>query len=65
MEFKDYHAITDSKGTKKWAKEKEGILIGDLELKCLICGKPTKYIDIYSEGRFCSDECLEEFYSNL
>lgn len=32
---------------------------------CLGCGKPTYQIDIYSEARFCSDECTNKFYREV
>lgn len=41
------------------------VLLSKTSKRCLICGEPTEYIDIASEARFCSDECMDEFYRRL
>lgn len=43
-------------------ENEEGIIVGSKEKPCLVCGKPTKYIDIFSEAHFCSKECFDKFY---
>ena len=30
---------------------------------CITCGEPTEYIDYFSNGRICSDECMRNFYN--
>jgi hypothetical protein len=40
------------------------ILTNDIQ-PCLICGKPSNRIDVYSEGRFCGEKCEKKFYENL
>ena len=63
MKFEEYPVKIDSHGIP-FAKE-DDIMIGRTEQPCLNCGKPTKYIELTSEGHFCSDECVDEFYRNL
>lgn len=46
-------------------KEQDGIIHCASSLPCLICGKPTAFVEICSEGRFCSDKCLKEFYNKM
>lgn len=29
---------------------------------CLQCGEPTCYLELNSLAKFCSEECLDEFY---
>lgn len=41
------------------------LLVSDHEGICHRCGKPTRFIEYASEGRFCSEECLDEFYDWL
>lgn len=36
------------------------ILISDEEKPCTMCGEMTRYIDYFSEGRMCSEECMSE-----
>lgn len=31
------------------------------ECGCLMCHTPTKFIEVYSEAYFCSDECTQAF----
>ncbi len=38
------------------------IIVGDAK-PCSMCGKPARCIDICSEGHFCSQQCLREFYN--
>lgn len=40
-------------------------MIGTDKQKCLVCGTLTKYIEIFSEAHFCSDECVKEFYEQV
>ena len=46
----------------KYLEEDEGILRGKNPVPCTICKEPTIFIDLCSEGPFCSDECMAEFY---
>lgn len=32
---------------------------------CLICKRQTRFVEIFSEAHFCSEECLNEFYNEL
>lgn len=41
---------------------KDDIIVAKNKKPCAMCGKMTDKIDIYSEGRFCSKECLGKFY---
>lgn len=43
-------------------ENRQDILVGKCEGPCIICGKPTKNVEIYSEGYFCSEECMNKFY---
>lgn len=60
MKFEEYPVTTDAQGFR-WVKN--GIMVGSTEWGCMTCGRPTKYIEICSEGHFCSDECVDKFYS--
>ena len=46
----------------KYLDEEMGIIKGKNPVPCGICGELTLFIDLCSEGHFCSEECLEEFY---
>ena len=46
----------------KYLNENKGIIKGKKLVPCGICGEPTVFIDLYSEGYFCSEECVEKFY---
>lgn len=37
-------------------------LLSKDERPCCRCGKLTNQIEIYTESRFCSDSCTNEFY---
>lgn len=39
---------------------KAEVIISDIEHKCCICGKPTRYIEINYQAPFCSDKCISE-----
>jgi len=54
MKFDEYRVLPED-----W------LMIGNEEKECVMCGAMTRYIDIASEGRFCSDECMEKFYEEL
>lgn len=59
MKFEDYEEImTDEYG---YQFVKNGIMMGSEEKHCLICGRPTRFIEVCSEAYFCSDECVREF----
>jgi hypothetical protein len=38
------------------------ILVSDKEEGCMVCRKPTRFIDVISEGYVCSPECKKEWY---
>ena len=40
----------------------DGFLISK-EMGICPCGKSTRYLDIYSERYFCSEECYNKFYN--
>ena len=42
--------------------QQDGLIRGDKEISCLMCGEPTQFVDICSEGRFCGDACRDRFY---
>lgn len=62
MKFSEYPVKTDSYGFRF---AEDDIMVSKTEEPCLNCGKPTKYIEVVSEGHFCSDECVYEFYKKL
>lgn len=62
MKFEKYPVTVDKYGFKF---AKNDIMVGDTEVSCLICGAPTKYIEVFSEAHFCSDECVDKFYEQL
>ena len=45
--------------------DKDTLLVGKEEKPCQECGSPTRFIDYCSEGHFCSDECMHNFYDWL
>ena len=59
MRFEDYELKTDQYG---FQFAKDDIMLGKDESICFICGSPTKFIEVCSEGHFCSDECVDKFY---
>lgn len=63
MKFDDYkEVITDEHGCQF---VKSGVMVGTEEKGCLVCGTPTKYIEVCSESHFCSDECVNKFYEQV
>ena len=44
-------------------KDRDDIIVGISDEKCLICGKPTPYVEICSEAHFCCQECMDKFYN--
>ena len=38
------------------------VLIGRKEQACMVCGDPTRFIDLCSEGHLCSKECDIKWY---
>lgn len=46
----------------KYLEEEEGLIKGKNPVPCGVCGELTVYIDLCSEGAFCSEECMEKFY---
>lgn len=51
--------------TTKEELQRDGFIRGEEEHPCLMCGEPTPFVDIYSEGHFCSDACCDKFYEEL
>ena len=42
----------------------DDMILGRNELPCVICDEPTRFVNICSEGRFCSEECLRKFWDD-
>lgn len=40
--------------------ECEGIIRGGDMKPCIVCGRPTEFIEINYEARLCSEECVAE-----
>lgn len=40
-------------------------MVGTEECRCIVCGTPTRYIEVCSEAHFCSDECVDKFYQQV
>lgn len=59
LKFDDYKEITTDQYGFQFVKN--NIMIGTEEKGCLVCGSPTKYIEVCSEAHFCSDECVKKF----
>ena len=38
----------------------EGMIRGGDMKPCIVCGRPTEFIEINYEGRLCSEECVAE-----
>lgn len=49
----------------KYLENDEGILRGLKPVPCTMCQKPTVFIDLCAEAPFCSDECMQEFYTQI
>lgn len=63
MRFSDYTDIkTDEYG---FQFVKDSVMIGTYDKPCMLCGKPTKYIEVFTEQHFCSDECVDRFYREM
>ncbi len=58
MKFDEYELEIDQYG---FYFAKNGIMQVSKEHPCMICGRPTKFIEVCSEGYFCSDECVKAF----
>lgn len=58
MRFEEYELKTDRYG---FQFAKNDIMLGKEENHCIICGRPTKFIEVCSEAYFCSDECVRAF----
>lgn len=63
MKFTDHPSIRDSQGHSRVRNGE--VLVCDDYKPCIMCGEPSSFVEICSEGRFCSDECLEEFYEEF
>lgn len=62
MKFKDFSRVKDSLG---FEYVKNSIMVGKNLKPCIYCGEPTEYIDVYSEGHVCSEECVDEWYERF
>ena len=58
MRFEEYELKADRYG---FQFAKNDIMLGKEENHCMICGRPTKFIEVCSEAYFCSDECVRAF----
>lgn len=63
MKFQDYNQKPNEQGYIRTPHV--DILVCDDARPCIMCGEPTEFVDVFSEGRFCSDECMDEFYRRL
>lgn len=45
--------------------EDGGVIRGRQAEPCCVCGQPTEYVEICSEAHFCSEECLDGFYTEF
>lgn len=43
----------------------DGLIESEEKKPCVMCGEETEFIEIYSEGRFCSEECMNKFYDEF
>lgn len=63
MRFSDYtNIMTDRYG---FQFVRNDVMVGKTEEPCLNCGCPSKYIEVFSEAHFCSDECIDSFYKQV
>lgn len=62
MKFYNYDIKTDRYGIEF---AKDGVMRGKDYVECVMCHEPTRFVEIYSEGRFCSDECMDAFYDRF
>lgn len=63
MKFSEHVPVKDSQGDMRVCDGQ--VLVGTVDAPCLVCGEPTRFVDISSEARFCSDECMNKFYERL
>lgn len=59
MKFDEYELTKDSYG---FEFAKSNIMKTDTLRSCMHCRKPTYFIDVFSEGSICSDECEKAWY---
>lgn len=45
------------KNLLQWGSE---YIVSEKELPCMICGKPTKFVEIFFEARICCAKCQRE-----
>ena len=63
MKFRNHIQKPDRQGDMR---VRNGEVLVCKEIKpCIMCGEPTNFVEICSEGRFCSDECMDKFYERL
>lgn len=43
----------------------DGFLRSKENKPCAVCGKLTPFVEICTEARMCSDECMATFYDDL
>lgn len=63
MKFIHHKQIPDKQGDMRVRNGE--VLVGKELRPCIMCGEPTKFVEICSEGCFCSDECMDRFYERL
>lgn len=63
MKFRDHKQTPDKQGDMR---VRDGqVLVCEQTRPCIMCGEPTEFVEICSEGHFCSDECMDEFYERM
>lgn len=63
MKFIHHKQIPDKHGSMR---VRNGEVLVCKELRpCIMCGELTEFVEICSEGRFCSDECMDRFCERL
>lgn len=62
IKYEDYYV---EEITGEYLQVIGGLLIDTEKKGCMVCQEPTKFIDIYSEGRLCSKECDDQWYEEL
>lgn len=44
---------------------KNGLLVSKDTKPCLMCGEPSRFIEVCSEAYFCSEECEQDFFEYM
>ena len=48
----------------KYLDIEEGMICGRNPVPCIVCQEPTLFVDLISDNAFCSEECMEIFYTD-